>query len=479
MLVQELFQAKLSETPNRIFIRYEERDFTFEEVWSEIEKVAAKLKSAGLRALDRVLVCEWNNPRFVFFYFGVLLAGGVVVTVSPLLTWEELSKIHQLSGSRLWLGQSGLEFEDFFIYELKLDPVSEDLCDPRCDLQVIIYTSGTTADPKGVMLTEQNIRAQIWLASQAIDLRSEDRLLSTLSLSHVFGQMDLLWLSLYKGCSLRLMPHFEAREVLRFLLLDQITILIAVPTMYRLLIRGLAEKQSAFPALRLCHTGAAPLTSDLFWKIKDAFGLIPQQGYGLTETCSMAFSNPLLGACKDRSVGLPLPGVELLILSESGESLGAGEIGEVVLRGEIISPGYLGNPEATSQAGLDQGFLKTGDLGYRDEENYLFLVDRVKDMINHSGFKVYPSEVEEIIRAHPAVREVVVIGIDSELRGQKIKAILELEAEYYHQKAQVTESLRRLCDHKLARYKRPHQFEIISEIPKTPSGKLLRRKFDR
>ena len=466
-LAQILFQAKLKQIPQKTFITFEDQSFSFLEVFEYASQIAQKLQKAGLKPQDKIAISFWNEPEFVFAYFGILLAGGIVIPVSPLLASAEINNILQSASAKLLINQQNFKAMAF---ELTENNLNKNLKMPS-DLAVVIYTSGTTGQPKGVMLTYQNIQAQIQAASKVLQLSADDSFLGNLSFAHVFGQMDILWTALHEGCTVHLLSRFSAKSSLELLINKNISILIAVPTMYQLMLRQLKKTPLSFPKLRICHSGAASMPECTAEEIEKYFGLILQEGYGLTETCSMAFSNPLAGPLKKGSVGLPIEGVEFELKNEFGQIIDKPhEIGEVCLKGSIISCGYLG------QEIQNNNWLETGDLGFKDEDNYLFLVDRKKNLIIRSGLKIYPREIEEILLRHPQIAEAAVIGVFSALQGQKPKAYLVLKQECSAaEQKQIESELKEICQKEIAHFKIPVFFEFIKEIPKTPSGKILKR----
>ena len=498
------------------FLSFEDSEYSFAAVYQKAFSIAEKLKQIGLESGDRIIIRFWNEPDFIFAYFGVLLSGGIAVTVSPMLTQSELTKIQTHSGARLILSfeDATISNKDTELHQISLEKllnslyfnssisllekgntnnVSKDL--PQ-DLAVLIYTSGTTASPKGVMLTYANIKAQLNAAGKVLEINQSDSLLGILSLSHVFGQMDVLWLALFYGLKIHLISKFEASHAIKTLREKEISILIAVPTMYQLMLKYLDNdiySSNQFSKLRVCHSGASYMSPQLFQKVEKSFGSIVQEGYGLTETCSMAFSNPLNGIRKPGSVGKPIEGVEVILLDENNNQIERSsseennEIGEICIRGQIVTKGYFGSPEETQKAIFTETehknlWLRTGDLGFVDKDGYLFLVDRKKDLIIHSGHKVYPREVEEVLEKHPLVDQVAVIGVlAGELHGEKIKAFVVLKSKDAKNKIlsdehkdQLKIELKNFCKKELAKFKVPNFFKFIDEIPKTPSGKLKR-----
>lgn len=492
-LTEQNLETLFQKHKDKTFISFENTNFSFLEVLNKAQEIKRYLIEIGIQAQDRIIIRFWNEADFVFAYFGALMAEAVVVTVSPLLTESELDNIFEHSEAKLGLSFENIEACVKPIIDLKNLPNVNPLQALQREatkeflpenLRVIIYTSGTTAHPKGVMLTQENIEAQVKASSKVLNLTKEDSFLGVLSLSHVFGQMDVLWTALFCGCTVHLVKNFEAKQALKILEKKEISVLIAVPTMYQLMLRNLEKNPIKFPSLRVCHSGAAPMPKKLFESIEEHFKTPVQEGYGLTETCSMAFSNPMEGTRKKLSVGKPIEGVSFKIIDETGKLIKApNQIGEVCIKGPIITPGYFKATETTQKSFCSEGFLLTGDLGYFDNEGYLFLVDRKKDMIIRSGYKVYPREVEEVLLQHPMVFQVAVIGIDNSLQINKIKAFIvpktfaerEREIKPFEENLFIQE-LKDLCQAKLAKFKIPNQYEIIQKIPTTPSGKLLKRQ---
>lgn len=484
----DLFTQRLKLNSQKTFITFEGQGFTFEEIFQQASSLANKLKDLGVTPGERVLLRFWNEPNFVIAYFAVLLTGGVAVTISPLLTQNEISHIVNHASARLILAFENTESNQLVrllsdgIYANSLDLLSSliQVSNLPQDLAVLIYTSGTTASPKGVMLTYSNIKAQIQAASQVMKVQENDSVLGILSLAHVFGQMDILWLALYGGNTVHLLQRFDAKAALELLTKQQISILIAVPTMYQLMVRQLERNPQKMPRLRVCHSGAAPLSAKLFEEIEKHFGAPIQEGYGLTETCSMAFSNPLEASRKTLSVGKTIGNNEFKLLDENKLAISSSnQVGEVCIKGPIISPGYFNAPKQTAKSFTSEGWLLTGDLGYFDEEGYLFLVDRKKDLIIRGGYKVYPREVEEVLLQHPMVQQAAVVGTKSKLSIEKTIAFIVPKCSISEAvEINLVSQLKTLCTEQLAVFKIPNRFELTDSIPTTPSGKLLKRKLE-
>jgi long-chain acyl-CoA synthetase len=372
------------------------------------------------------------------------------------------------------------------------------------DVAVLIYTSGTTGKPKGVMLTHQSLLADTTSNAQVIEATAQDRFITISPLFHVFGQVNILLTALFAQGSLVLVKKFSPRSVLDAIHTYKVTFMAAVPTMYLMMLsylendgnalgeasqeRGLSEidnptanvKESLhrerlhpydFSALRVCHSGAAPMAKEIFKRVESAFGAPVQEGYGLSEASSIVTSNPLHGVRKPGSVGKAIPGVTLWVMDETMTPLPPGEVGEVHVKGPILMKGYYKRPEETAKS-LVNGWLKTKDMGYLDEEGYLHIIDRKDDLMNVGGVKVYPREVEEVIFQHPSVQAVAVIGTPSALYHEEIKAFVVLRPHKNLNKLE----LQKFCREHLAEYKVPKLIEWVDEIPQGATGKILRKE---
>lgn len=433
-------------------------EYSFDEIYKKANEIAQGLEFKGLKQKQRVLLQYWNELDFVVNYFGVLLAGGVPVSISPLLTPTEKEYIQKHSQQ-----------------EINKNNLPEDLA-------TIIYTSGTTSDPKGVMLRYKNINAQIKFSSKVLKLTPDDSFLGVLSFGHVFGQMNILWSALANSSKITTVKRFNAQEALKKLYENECSILIAVPTMYSAMTayleRNKNEFSQGFKRLRVCHSGATAMSEVLFKKTERLFNAPVQEGYGLTETCSMAFSNPLHvhENRKPCSVGVPIGDLKFKITDENIKELPVGEIGEILIKGETITDGYFCNKDATEKAIID-GWLLTGDLGYKDEDNYLHIVDRKKDLIIRGGYKVYPREIEEILLKHSSVSQVAVVG-DKE-RDSRLYCFVILKSDCQEKnisESQLESELKDFCSESLAKYKIPNKFLFVKEFPLTFSGKIQKRK---
>lgn len=341
----------------------------------------------------------------------------------------------------------------------------------REDTAAILYTSATTGRPKGVMLTHANLVSNAYATVHHLGMTPEDRGLCALPMFHCFGQNAIMNALVTAGGVLVLHERFVPDPFVDALARHRITILYAVPTMYILFLAR--PERLDLSSVRLCFSAAAILPADIERRWYETYGHWIQQGYGLTETSPFASYNHDV-AFRSGSVGTPIENVEMKIVDARDRELPDGELGEIVIKGPNVMKGYFGNPQATAEA-IRGGWFHSGDIGYRDAEGYFFIVDRVKDMINVAGFKVFPREVEEVLFRHPAVREVAVIGIADAVRGEAVKAYVVL-----NEGARATaEELQRLCRGAVAAYKIPETVEFIDALPKNPTGKILKKELRR
>jgi long-chain acyl-CoA synthetase len=348
------------------------------------------------------------------------------------------------------------------------DPALRALDLDREEMAAILYTSATTGRPKGVMLTHSNVVSNTYATSHHLRMTPEDRGLCALPLFHCFGQNFIMNALVNSGGTLVLQERFVPEEFLGAIGRERITLLYAVPTMYILILTGDTSAYD-FRSLRLCFSAAAMLPADVERRWHERYGHWIHQGYGLTE-CSPFASYNHDTLFRPGSVGTPIENVEMKVVDEHGRELPDGELGEVLIKGPNVMKGYFRNPEATGQTVRD-GWLHSGDIGYRDKDGYYYIADRVKDMINVSGFKVFPREVEEILFRHPAVKEAAVLGMPDPVKGEAVKAFVVLREG----QSVDGDTLKTLCREKIASYKVPEAVEFIPALPKSPTGKILKK----
>ncbi|RCW43186.1 long-chain acyl-CoA synthetase [Halopolyspora algeriensis] len=484
-----------------------ERDehVTYRELWEQVRRYAAVLAARGVEPGDRVAIAAPNVIDFVRSYYAVHTLGAVVVPVPLLLVPDEAAYLLGDSAAELMIAHTGqLELgrgcaeragiplitvgeraggDEPSLTDLaaSAEPVPSFATRGPDDPAVIFYTSGTTGRPKGAVLTQLNMVMNATVnAFDANDTRSDDRVLGCLPLFHVFGQTVSLNTTFRAAATLVLQPQFDPLEALNLIRDHEITQLNGVPTMYIRMLEA-APDDLEVPSLRLCISGGAALPVAVLERFNKRFGTQILEGYGLSETSPTATVNQPVHGVRPGTVGHPLWGIDVEIadaaVDERIELLGPGEDGEVVVRGHNVFAGYLGNPEAT-EAVLVDGWFRTGDIGRKDTEGFLSIVDRKKDLIIRNGYNVYPREVEELLVRHPGVAQAAVIGLPDEQRGEEICAVVVPDGgtdgeddDTLAEKAIIEWAAERTAHHKY-----PRRVVFVDELPLGPSHKVLKRE---
>jgi long-chain acyl-CoA synthetase len=430
-----------------------------------------------------------NIPHFAAAHFGILRAGGVVVPLNTMLTAKEIARILDDSGAKAIFVAAPCEevaaeavasaedsprvikLQDWNAWEqIDRKPPALDLSDD--DLAVLAYTSGTTGEPKGAMLTHGNLYANLQqqMSVPNAAVTDDDVLFLTLPLFHIYGLNVALGLLVMNGASGVLLEKFEAESSLQVIEEYGITILFGAPPMFRGWLAVADPTKYDLSRVRLTISGAAALPGELMRRFSDAFGIDIYEGYGLTETSPSLTSSRMADKPRPDSVGLPLPGVELRLVDEAGRDVELGDTGEIVVRGPNVFKGYWQRPQETEKAFLD-GWFRTGDIAVRDEEGFLYLVDRRRDLIIVSGFNVFPSEVENGLLENPKVAEAAVVGVPHPYTGEAVKAYVVLADGAKATEDELLEDVQRW----VARFKCPSEIEIVDQLPHLPTGKVLRR----
>ena len=460
---------------------------TFAELEREANRVAGALAKAGISAGDRVAIGMPNIPHFAYAYFGVLRAGAAVVPLNIMLTEPETRAILEDSGARAVITAGPFaqvaESAASKVSQVELVVTPErwkDLGDhspPAAnaggdDLAVLAYTSGTTGEPKGAMLSHNNLLANLrqQMAIPDAHVSENDVLFLALPLFHIFGLNVTLGLLAMNGATGVLMDRFDPVPALRAIMEHRITVLFGAPTMYASWVSVPGADQYDLSSVRLAISGAAPLATDVLRDFHALFGVRIYEGYGLTETAPTLWSNRMADKPRPGSVGKPLPEVEFRLLDENGDDVELGDPGEIVVKGPNVFKGYWNRPDETERAFID-GWFRTGDVGVLDEEGYLYLVDRKRDLIIVSGFNVFPSEVERALLENPDVAEAAVVGIPHAYTGEAVKAHVVLNSGADTTEAELIADVRS----RLARFKCPASIEIVDELPHLLTGKVLRR----
>ncbi len=503
-----------------------DKKVTYAETLAMVNRVAAGLQAMGVKKGSRVGMFLPNCPYFVYFYFGVLKAGGTVVNFNPLYTQPEVEKQIADSGTDIMVtldlkalydklaviqeagklktiivcpmsavlpfpknllfplvkrkevatlrpGAGTVRFRDVVSHGQQPAPVE---IDPKRDIAVLQYTGGTTGIPKGAMLSHYNcfanaVQARLWFAPAR---EGEEKMLAVLPFFHVFAMTALMNLGIRVGAEIVMMPRFELDPTMAAVTKKKVTVIGAVPTIFSAMANHKDLAKYDLTSVRLCISGGAPLPLEVKAKFEKVTGCVLVEGYGLTESSPVAFCNPLTGKVKAGAIGLPVPQTyfELRSLDDPTVKVTDGEKGELCLKGPQVMLGYWMRPDETARVLMPDGFLRTGDVGFMDEDGYVHLVDRIKDVVICGGYNVYPRVVEEAIYEHPEVLEVTVIGIPDEYRGETVKAFVVRRPG----STLTPEMLGQFLSSRLSPIELPKQIEFRDSLPKSMIGKLSKKE---
>jgi long-chain acyl-CoA synthetase len=438
---------------------------TYAELDERSARVAVRLRELGVEMGDRLAVMLPNGPDFVAVWFGAHRLGAIVVPLNPLLAQREVDERVRISGARLVLDAS----DELVGSAAAPEPVERG----GDDAAVILFTSGTSGRAKGAILTHGSIRAAANAGAVALSLTPEDVVLGAAPFSHVLGQSTGLVATLSAGASVAIVERFEAESTLRFMTETGTSILLGVPTMC-IALGEAARSAVELPPIRIAHVGGASVPLEVARDFERVFGGEVYEGYGLTEMSGIATTYVAGQLRKPGSVGMPLGETEMRILALDGTVLPENEPGEVQFRGPSVIPGYWEDEEATAATLSDDGWLSTGDIGYVDDDGYLFLVDRRKDVIIRGGYNVYPREVEEVLYAHPDVLEAAVVGVQHPTLGEEVAALVVARPGA----APDPDALQAHTRERVAAYKYPRHVLLVESLPKGPTGKILKREID-
>jgi long-chain acyl-CoA synthetase len=477
--------------PDHVALRLDDMEVSYGLLDEGSARLAAVLADRGLEPGDRVGIMLPNVPYFGVCYYGVLRAGCVVVPMNVLLKRREVAFYLGDSGAKLMFGWEGFaddakagaeeagaecvvvkpgEFEELLAgVEPRRDVVDRD----PDDTAVILYTSGTTGTPKGAELTHENLKTNCEITRDMFGIGDEVVTLGALPLFHSFGQTCSMNATLAAGGTLSLIPRFDPGKALEIIERDKINLFQGVPTMYSALLHYQGHEKFDTATLQLCVSGGSAMPVELMRGFEDAFGCKILEGYGLSESSPVASFNRPDRERKPGSIGIPIEGVEMKVVDDDGNDVPQGEVGEIVIRGHNVMKGYWNKPDATAETLID-GWLHTGDMAKIDEDGYFFIVDRKKDLIIRGGYNVYPREIEEVLYEHPAVREAAVIGVKDDSLGEEVGAAVALkDGEDVSAK-----ELREFVKEQVAAYKYPRHVWFVDDLPKGPTGKILKREIE-
>lgn len=523
--VPAILDAAVTAWPDNPCLEFVGKRYSYAEVGELVAKAAKGFQELGVTKGVPVGLFLPNSAYYVICYYAILKAGGTVVNFNPLYAEPEIARQIEDSGARIMITMNlntlypkiARRLEDtcleklvvcgmgralpftkralFMLFkrrEVAATPVDDAhirfsklidndgipaaaAVDPERDVAVMQYTGGTTGSPKAALLTHANITAntmqvQSWAGAVTT---GRERVLAVLPLFHVFGMTGVMNLALAQGSEILLLPRFKVAETLAAIDKEKPTVFLGVPTIYSAINEHRELDNYDLSSLKFCISGGAALPLAIKTKFEAVTGCTLVEGYGLSEAGPVVTINPFHGEGRENSAGLPLPGtlVEIVSMDNPERVLPLGETGEICVTGPQVMAGFWNRPEETREV-LHAGRLRTGDVGYLDEDGYLYIVDRIKDLVITGGFNVYPRMVEEAIYLHPAVAEVAVCGVPDRHRGEVVKAFVKLAEGYTLTGAE----LRAFLKDKLAPFQLPRKVEFRQEIPKTLVGKPLRRQ---
>lgn len=484
MTLDNLLSESAGQNSNRTFIKFEGRKLSYAKADHLVSLCTGGLRAIGLQARERAAILMENCPEYIITYFAILRAGGITIPVNTFLTPDEVSYILRDSGTKMLIYSEGfashvekLKRSVPELNALKFDDIPRKEISPPVifdsDVAVFLYTSGTTGFPKGAMLTHANLVSNAKSSARALQVTRRDRFLLFLPLFHSFAFTACVLVPIYSGASIVLLKSVKPfSNVIKSIIRHRITLLAGVPTIYNILAnKKLPVLMRIFLKLllniRACISGAAALPADTLRTFETRFKVPLIEGYGLTEASPVVAVNPLNGIRKPSSVGLPVQGVEAAIIDEDGIKAPAGVVGELLVKGPNVMKGYF-NKEEETWAALRDGWLYTGDLAKIDEDGYIYIVDRKKDMIIVDGMNIYPREVEDIIMKIASVEECAMVGIPDG-RGSEAPLLFIKKKEG----AVVNEAeIRDFLKGRIAPFKIPRKIIFIDEFPKTATGKI-------
>ncbi len=478
--------------PNRPALIFEDQTYSYRHLDELANRVCNGLRGLGVQCGDRVALLLPNIPEFIFAYLGIQKLGAISVSINVMLVGREIEYLLNDSGAvvlfttpELWAridwanvpslkhviiagdqAPSGMTFTKLMEQASSTAEAAE--MDPN-DPAAIVYSSGTTGFPKGVTLSHANVISNMYAKNHYMGIKPEDRMLLYLPLFHGFGQNAVMNASLTAGSTLVLHRRFELEQILHSVEKNRVSMFCAVPTIFIIMLNERVDPAALSP-VRYYLGAAANLPREIAEQWWETFGILINVGYGMTETSPFASYNHHI-KYKLGSIGTPIENVEMKIVDlDSGEKAQPGQVGEIVIRGPNVMLGYWNQPEATAQV-LKNGWYYTGDIGRVDEEGYFFIEDRLKDMVNVAGLKVYPAEVENALYQHPAVAEAAVYGIPNAVTGEQVEADVVLRPG-----CSATDiELAALCRKSIASYKVPSVIHFVDQLPKSATGKVLKR----
>ncbi|NLI14578.1 MAG: long-chain fatty acid--CoA ligase [Peptococcaceae bacterium] len=458
---------------------------SYAEMQQKVAQYRSYLYAQGVRQHDNVALFAKNSSEFVFSYMAIASLGGVVVPLNTMFTPREIAFILKDARVKLVVSDKALQLAGQYDegsplpVQVLIPKINEDIDrtsfpgPPAISIEesdpcVILYTSGTTGRPKGALLSHRNLVSNARSFSAAVEARPDDNFQVVLPMFHSYAWTCNVTTALYHGASITVVESFQPKDTIANIKAQNVTVVSGVPAMYNFYANLASPEDLA--GVRLFTCGGASLPMEIIKKFHAKTKKHVVEGYGLSEASPAVCFNPL-SATKPGSIGVPIPDSEVKIVDDNGDEKATGEIGELITRGPNVMIGYYGLPEE-SAAALKDGWLHTGDLAYKDEEGYYFIVDRKKDMVIVSGLNVYPREVEEVLYRYPAVKEAAVIGVPDKSRGEVVRAYVVLKEEMKLNKKDLMAFLKK----DLAQFKLPREIVELDALPKNSTGKILKNE---
>jgi len=477
--------------PLRPALREGVRELTYDQLNRQANRVATALIREGIRPGESIGLCAPNSIDWIVFYFGVLKAGAVAVTLSGRLSGEELTRLVRHAAPR-WMFTTASKLEA--LSTIKGPGGIEKIISPGGDLDLsslmalgiesfralereqtdpaaVLYTGGTTGIPKGVLLSQEAMAFSSHTVAYCERSTEADLALCFMPFNHVFGQIHIMNATLYSCGCLELLPAFDLERITTLMASARVTKFFAVPTVYIRLL-SLPDLEQKLGRLRYCFSAAASMPREIVHQWKERTGITIAESYGMTEGMPVTYNHYYPHHHRVGSVGTLVPGVEVQIRDTSGNRLEPGREGEICVRGRNVMKGYLKNPEGTRAAFWEGEWFRSGDIGRFDEEGYLFIVDRLKDLIITGGENVYPREVEEMLYTSPHVEECAIIGVPDREWGERVTAFIVPKPG----ETITPEDLKSFLKTRLSSFKVPKEYIALSELPKGPTGKILKRE---
>jgi long-chain acyl-CoA synthetase len=506
MTLGKMLEETAQRMPNKCAIKFGKHEFlwwgkekiSFRQLNASVNQCARGLQASGIAKGDRVGILSENCPEYIVSYFAVAKLGGIVVPINNFLTGNEVKYIandcelkvlitsqkflktvqpvlSQMKALQQVVVIGAAEQTEHTPFKTLLEGKSSDnpnLDVSADDLAVFIYTSGTTGNPKGAMLTHHNLVSNVKDGTSAIQIVAQDKMLLFLPMFHSFTFTVCVLIPAFTGATIVLLGSVKSLdEVKKAILFDRVTVFIGVPAVFNVLAnKPLPKILKYISAIKFFVSGSAPLPASAIGKVEEKFGSPLCEGYGLSEASPVVSVNPRFGVRKVGSVGPPLPNVQVKIVDADFQEVPVGETGELAVKGANVMQGYYNLPEETAKTLVD-GWLLTGDIARLDEDGYIFIVDRKKDMLLVRGINVYPREIEELLYTHPDIVECAVIGVPDEAKGEVPKAFIVVR-----EGATLTErDVRAYCKQNLAAYKLPKYIEFRPSLPKNATQKIMKR----